>query len=56
MSAEAPLSGGVHLSAGATVHPVSATPVVALAVVLLVLAVTSVLLISWLLYWRSGRR
>ena len=70
MSAEAPLSGGVHLSAGATVHPVSATPVLALAVVLLVLAVvllvlavvllvlavTSVLLISWLLYWRSGRR
>jgi hypothetical protein len=38
------------------IRPVSATPVVALAVSLLVAAVIFVLLISYLFYWRSGRR
>lgn len=38
------------------IRPVSATPVVALAVSLLVAAVVCVLLISYLFYWRSGRR
>ena len=40
----------------AAVRPLSATPVVALAVILLVMAVLSVFLASWLLYRRSGRR
>lgn len=44
------------MSAEAVIHPVSATPVVALAAILLVVAVTCVLLMSWLLYWRSGKR
>jgi hypothetical protein len=34
----------------------SGTPVVALAIALIVVAVISVLLISYLFYWRSGRR
>jgi hypothetical protein len=40
----------------AITHSASATPVVALAVILLVAAVTAVLLVSYLLYWRSGKR
>lgn len=38
------------------IRPESATPVVALTAILLVAAVATVLLISWFLYWRSGRR
>lgn len=44
------------MSAEAVIQPLSATPVVAVAAILLVVAVMSVLLISWLFYWRSGRR
>ena len=44
------------MSVEAVIQPVSATPVVALTVILLVVAVASVMLISWLFYWRSGRR
>ena len=44
------------MSVEAVIRPVSATPVVALAVILVVAAVISVLLISYLFYWRSGRR
>ena len=40
----------------AVVQPMSATPVVALAVILLVAAVASVLIASFLMYRRSGRR
>lgn len=41
---------------GAVIRPLSATPVVALAVILVLAAVASVVLISYLFYWRSGRR
>lgn len=44
------------MSVESVVQPVSATPVVVLTVALVVVAVMSVLLISWLFYWRSGRR
>jgi hypothetical protein len=44
------------MSVEAVVQPVSSTPVVALAGVLLLIAVVSVLLISFVFYWRSGRR
>ena len=44
------------MSAEAVIRPVSSTPVVAIPVILLVIAVTGVLLLSWLFYWRSGRR
>lgn len=44
------------MSVEAVMQPVSATPVVALTVVLVLAAVVSVLLISFLFYWRSGRR
>jgi hypothetical protein len=40
----------------AVMHHQSATPVVAVAIILLGVAVISVLLISWLFYWRSGKR
>lgn len=40
----------------AVIQPVSATPVVAVAGILLVVAVTCVLLVSFMLYRRSGRR
>ncbi len=42
--------------ASAFVHPVSATPVVAVTGILLVAAVMSVLFISFFLHRRSGRR
>ena len=44
------------MSVEAVIQPVSATPVVALTAVLVVVAVMSVLLLSFLFYWRSGRR
>ncbi len=44
------------MSVEAVMQPVSATPVVALTVVLILAAVVSVVLISYLFYWRSGRR
>lgn len=44
------------MSVEAVISPVSATPVVALTVILVVIAVMSVVLLSWLFYWRSGRR
>lgn len=40
----------------AVIRPVSATPVVAIAGILFVAAVVSVLLLSFVLYRRSGRR
>ena len=40
----------------AVIRPTSATPVVAVAGILLVAAVMSVLLLSFVLYRRSGRR
>ena len=44
------------MSVEAVIRPVSATPVVALTAVLVLAAVVSVLLVSFLFYWRSGRR
>jgi len=44
------------VSVEAVINPESATPVVALTVILVVVAVMSVLLLSYLFYWRSGRR
>jgi hypothetical protein len=44
------------VSPAAVIHPASASPVVALTVILLLVAVTGVLLVSYLLYWRSGKR
>ncbi|HET6963426.1 MAG TPA: hypothetical protein VFH58_01555 [Acidimicrobiales bacterium] len=44
------------MSVEAVIQPVSATPVVVLTVVLVLAAVVSVVLISFLFYWRSGRR
>ena len=44
------------MSVEAVIQPVSATPVVAVTAILVVVAVMSVLLISFLFYWRSGRR
>jgi len=43
------------VSALAAMQPNSATPVVAVTVILLVGAVVGVLLVSWLFHWRSGR-
>ncbi len=40
----------------AVLRPASSTPVVALAAALLLVAVLAVLLVSFLFYWRSGRR
>ena len=44
------------MSVEAVMQPVSATPVVALTVVLVLAAVVSVVLLSYLFYWRGGRR
>ncbi|HET9077712.1 MAG TPA: hypothetical protein VFN68_12335 [Acidimicrobiales bacterium] len=44
------------MSYGAFVQPLSATPVVAVAGILLILAVMSVLFVSFFLHRRSGRR
>lgn len=44
------------MTAEAVIQPVSATPVVAVAAILILLAVAGVLLLSYLFYWRSGRR
>ena len=44
------------MSVEALAQPASGSPVVALALILLVVAVMSVLLVSWLFYWRGGRR
>jgi hypothetical protein len=40
----------------AVIRPESGTPVVALTAILVVAAVAVVLVISYFLYWRSGRR
>ncbi|HET9733567.1 MAG TPA: hypothetical protein VFP54_12910 [Acidimicrobiales bacterium] len=44
------------MSVEAMIRPESATPVVALTVILILVAIASVVLVSYLFYWRSGRR
>lgn len=44
------------MTVSALVQPVSATPVVAITGILLIIAVMSVLFISFMLHRRSGRR
>lgn len=53
MLVESALARSTH---EAVIRPLSATPVVAIAVGLVLLAIVCVVLASYLLYWRSGKR